>query len=117
MFIFSTLISLNNKLVAYDFLKNSGVGDTAKNAGIPENSGTAGVTAMVGTVISVILAVIGVVFLGLTIYGGIMWMTAEGKEERIEKAKNIIIESVIGLVIVLAAYAISFFVISALTKG
>ena len=114
MLIFSHLISLQNKLVAYDFVSNSGVSETGKQAGF---NSSVSVTSMTGTIISVILSLVGVVFLGLTIYGGIMWMTAEGKEERIEKAKNIIIESVIGLVIVLAAFAISFFIISSLTKS
>jgi hypothetical protein len=116
MFILSTLISLNNKLVAYDFLSNSGVGQTAKGAGFKGLSGEAGITSIVGLVISGLLSLLGVIFLLLVIYGGTMWMMAEGKEERIEKAKTIIINSLFGLVIVLAAFAISFFVINALVK-
>ncbi len=117
MFILSPLVSLHSKLIAYSFVENSGVNETANQAGFSGPSGQAGVTSITGTVISVILSLLGVIFLALTIYGGIMWMTAEGKEERIEKAKNIIINSVIGLVIVMAAYAISYFVINALTQA
>ena len=51
----------------------------------------------------------------LIIYGGILWMTAMGKENQVEKAKNIIIQAVIGLVIVLAAYAITSFIGNQLT--
>jgi len=113
MLILTSLISLRNKLVAYGFIANSGVNETANQAGF---SSQTTVYSIIGTVIAALLSLLGVIFLGLTIYGGMMWMTAEGKEERIEKAKNIIVESLIGLVIVLAAYAISFFVINALTK-
>jgi hypothetical protein len=42
-------------------------------------------------------------------------MTAIGKENQVEKAKNIIIQAVIGLVIVLAAYAITSFIGNQLT--
>jgi phosphate/sulfate permease len=116
MFIFSNLISLNNKLVVYSFLGNSGINDTANNAGFSVSSQPS-VASIVGTVVGGLLSLLGVIFLGLTIYGGVMWMTAEGKEERVEKAKNIIVNSLIGLVIIIAAYAISFFVLTALTKS
>jgi hypothetical protein len=119
MLIFSNLISLNNKLIAYSFLKNSGIDNTANNAGF-KNQALFGkydsLTSGIGLLIGILLSLLGVIFLGLTIYGGIMWMTAEGKEERIEKAKGIITSCLIGLVIVLAAYAISVFVITALSK-
>ena len=45
------------------------------------------------------------------VYGGYLWMTARGNEEEVTKAKNLIKAAIIGLIIVLAAYAISIFVI------
>lgn len=47
------------------------------------------------------------------IYGGIAWMLAGGNETTVDKAKRIVEEAVIGLLIVVAAYAISYFVLSA----
>jgi len=67
-----------------------------------------------GAVITIILSLIGVIFLVLMIYGGFIWMMARGNEQEVEKAKQIIQNSIIGLVIVLAAYAISWYVINAL---
>jgi RsiW-degrading membrane proteinase PrsW (M82 family) len=58
-----------------------------------------------------------VVFLILIIYGGILWMTAAGNEEKVKKAKELITEALIGLVIVLAAYAISYFVLNQLVNA
>jgi len=49
---------------------------------------------------------IGVTFLIIMIYAGFKWMTARGNEQEVESAKNIIIYAVIGLVVVLAGYAI-----------
>lgn len=68
----------------------------------------------VGTVIKGVLALVGTIFLVLTIYAGILWMTAAGEEEKVNKAKDIIKAAVIGLVITMGAYAITFFVTSKL---
>lgn len=66
----------------------------------------------VGTVIKGVLSLVGTIFLVLTVYAGILWMTAQGSEEKVNKAKNIIQAAVIGLFIVMAAYAITAFVTS-----
>jgi hypothetical protein len=50
----------------------------------------------------------------LMIYGGYNWMTAAGDEQKIDKAKDTIRAAMIGLIIIIAAYAISIFVISRL---
>lgn len=41
-------------------------------------------------------------------------MTAAGNEEQVGKAKKLLTAAIIGLIIVLSAYAISYFVISKL---
>jgi len=66
----------------------------------------------VANVVKTVLAVTGTVFLVLTIVGGLIWMTASGNEEKISKAKKIIIGAVIGLAITLSAYTITSFVAS-----
>lgn len=60
----------------------------------------------VGAIISVSTIFLGVIFLGLMIYAGFIWMAARGNEQEVAKAKTIIIYSVIGLVFVLGAYVI-----------
>jgi hypothetical protein len=82
-----------------------------KNAGY---KGGVQIEDVIGTVINTVLAVLGIIFLTLTVYAGYMWMTAGGDEGKVEKAKETISRSVIGLVIVLAAYAITYFVLSKL---
>ncbi|MFH1522453.1 MAG: hypothetical protein ABIE43_01380 [Patescibacteria group bacterium] len=66
---------------------------------------------IVSIVIQIALSFLGVIFLVLMIYAGYLWMTARGNEEQATKARNIITAAVIGLVIVLMAYAISYLVI------
>ena len=55
-----------------------------------------------------LLALVAVVMI---IVGGFQWMTAGGNEEKVEKAKKLISAAVIGLIIVLLAWAIVIFVI------
>lgn len=69
----------------------------------------------VSTVVKGILALVGTIFFLLTIYAGILWMTARGDEGKVEKAIDIIRASIIGLIVTLSAYAITFFVTNRLS--
>jgi hypothetical protein len=69
---------------------------------------------IVAKIINTLLSILGVFFVGLMIYGGYTWMTAEGKEQKATKAKDTITAAVIGLLIIVSAYAISYFVIKML---
>ena len=64
----------------------------------------------VANIISAVLTIVGTIFLILTVVAGIMWMTAAGNEERIAKAKKIIVAATIGLFVVMSAYTITYFV-------
>ena len=61
----------------------------------------------IGSIIGNILTFLGVIFLLLMIYGGVTWMTAAGDEKKVTKAKELITAAVIGLVVVLSAYALT----------
>lgn len=89
--------------------------DILEKAADPSQTGlSADLPTAVATVIKTALALVGTVFLVLTIYAGILWMTAAGNEEQVTKAMGMIKASVIGLVIIMSAYAITFFVTSKL---
>lgn len=66
---------------------------------------------VMGAFISAALTLVGLIFLVLMIYGGYLWMTARGEEEKVDKAKKIITAAIIGLVVVLSAYAITYFIL------
>jgi hypothetical protein len=72
------------------------------------------VNPIIQTVIQVALSFLGVIFLILMIYGGFLWMTASGNEEKAGKAKKILTAAIIGLIIVIGAYAITTLVMSRL---
>ena len=63
-----------------------------------------------GQIIGTILSFVGVLFLILMIYAGILWMTAQGNENQVSKAKGLLVNGIIGLIIVFAAYAITSFI-------
>ncbi|MFA6306521.1 MAG: pilin [Patescibacteria group bacterium] len=100
----------------YDaFGKNSTLDEVAGPDGAGYNvSDSVTAESMISLVITTALSFIGVLFLILAIYGGYIWMLARGNEQEVEKAKQIIQNAIIGLVVVLAAYAISWYVINAL---
>lgn len=72
---------------------------------------------VIQTVINTALSFVGIIFLILMIYGGYLWMLARGNEQQVEKAKKLIEAAVIGLVIVMSAYAISVFVLERVMGG
>lgn len=68
-------------------------------------------------VINPLFAFLGVLFLLFMIYGGIKWMTAGGNSDTAGEARQLIVNAVVGLVIILASYAITRFVIIAVTSA
>lgn len=98
---------------------NYGLNETIKNA---DEAGSAlttnsDVNTSAGKIIGVALSFVGAIFFILMIYGGFLWMTARGDEGQVTKAKDMIFAAVIGLVIVLSAYAITSFLGTQLTTS
>lgn len=71
---------------------------------------TTDIRVVVARVIRVALSLVGMIFLTLILYGGFIWMTAGGNEDKIVSAKRIIFNGSIGLLIILSSYSIVWFV-------
>ncbi len=69
---------------------------------------------IIARIIRILLGFLGVLALGLIIYAGFRWMLAGGREEETKRAQQILVNAAIGLVIILAAYAITQFVLNTL---
>ena len=69
----------------------------------------------IGGAISVLLGILGLMFLIITVYAGVMWMTASGNTESVEKARRMLIEGVVGLILTLSAYAFTAYVVGQIT--
>ncbi len=109
-----SLMALNLLLVPVVFAVTSTQADLSQD--IAQKSGYGSATGStlsetVGQIIRIILGLLGTIFLVLTVYAGVLWMTAAGNEERVTKAMSILKTSVIGLIIIIAAYSITYFVL------
>ena len=71
-------------------------------------SGNSNLATIISILIQTILGFLGIVFLVLTIMSGFKWMTSEGNDAEIKKAKDSLKSSIIGLLIVIAAYTITY---------
>jgi hypothetical protein len=61
------------------------------------------------------LVAAGMVFVALMVYGGYLWLTAAGKEDQVKKARETIVYATIGMVMILSAYSISFYILKKAT--
>lgn len=63
------------------------------------------------------LSLLGIIFLVLILYAGFLWMTAQGDEKQVTRAKDTIEQAAIGLGIIIASYTITTFVGNALSSA
>lgn len=73
--------------------------------------GTADLASTVVKIVQWVLGFLGLIAVIMILYGGFVWMTAGGNEEKVASAKKIISAAVIGLIVVLLAWAIVIFVV------
>jgi hypothetical protein len=92
-----------------------------RSANLLNNTRTAsGVTGgsdlptIIGSLINVVLGFLGIVLLFYVLRAGFLWMTAGGDEKQVKTAKDMIRDAVIGLVVIIAGFAISNFVLQQL---
>lgn len=106
-----TLILFQVSLVLAQSNEVTGVNDLA-NAGV--NLGQTDLKQVIANIINIFLSFLGVLAVLLILYAGYLWMTSRGDEDKIKTAKGIIVSAVIGLVIILSAYAVASFVLNKL---
>lgn len=73
--------------------------------------GSADLKSSVINIVNFVLGLLGLIAVIMIIYAGVLWLTAAGNEERIDKAKKILSAAVIGLIVILLAWAIVIFVV------
>lgn len=76
--------------------------------------GTQDLRVTIANIINVAMGLLGIVAVVIILLGGFKWMTAGGSEDKVKEAKKLIVAGVIGLVIILTAFAIANFVVSSL---
>ena len=82
-----------------------------------ETFGDEDIATTIASIIKVALTLMGIVVVTLFIYAGFLWMTAAGNPDKVGKAKTLLAQAVIGLILILASYAISQFVVEAISSA
>lgn len=83
-------------------------------AGFNESTSADSVPNTIATIIKTFLGLLGIIFIVLVIWSGYEWMTAGGNEEIVTKSKARLTRAVIGLIIIVSAYSVTYFVFGAL---
>lgn len=121
--VFSTFIIVCALLMTAGAVQAQGALSNAQ-----KNLGTAGTQAfgkgtqqdlpvLVGNIISAFLGILGIILVVVIIRGGFLYMMAGGNEDQVKKAKQWIINGIIGLILIVLAFAISNFVVSQLATA
>jgi len=91
----------------------NGLTNTAVDAKIINSASDTGLNSyqILGRIMYFVLGILGVIFLGIAIFAGIQWMTAGGNEEKASLAITLISRATIGLIIIIAAFLLTNYVI------
>lgn len=80
------------------------------------NLGSDDPRSLASRIINIALSILSIIAVALVIYAGFLWMTSGGDEDKIDKAKRTLKNAVIGLIIILVAWGIVWFVFKSLTS-
>jgi hypothetical protein len=73
--------------------------------------------SMIASVLRIILGFLGLIAVVIILFAGFKWMTSGGNEENVTAAKKTLTAGIIGLIIIIAAFAIANFVLNSLINA
>ena len=88
--------------------------NTTADAGGFNRSTSPDLYQLSGKSINLIIALQGLVILGLTVYSGFLYIKSQGDKKKAEDAQKILTYTIAGAVIILASYALANFVLGGL---
>ena len=91
--------------------------DTGLNYGTFTGLGTNDLREGVMNIVRVLLGFLGIIAIVVMLYGGFVWLTSGGNEEKVGQAKKVISAGILGLVIIFISFAIATFVIEQLISA
>ncbi len=91
--------------------------DVGIKYGTATGLGTKDIRETIASIINVAMGLLGIVAVVIILLGGFKWMTAAGNEEKVGKAKQLLVAGIIGLIIILTAYAIATFVVMSIVNA
>lgn len=91
--------------------------DTGIEYGTVTGLGTQDIRISIMKIVRVILGLVGIIAIIITLYGGWVWMTSSGNPEKIDRAKRVLRNALIGVIIILSAFSIVSFIIGSLESA
>ncbi|NCD01072.1 hypothetical protein EOL94_03200 [bacterium] len=108
IFLFQSIPAFAQIDKAFDDSGDSAFATFSESSDVYQN--TQSIDSIIYSGLNLLFSILGVVFLILIIFGGAKWMISRGNQDDVRKAKDVLISSIIGLLIVLAAYALTWFI-------
>ncbi len=101
------------------FALSAPVLENLNNASLPTWGATpeTSIGTIVASIILAILGLLGVLFVILLTYGGFLWITSAGEEDKVKKATGLILNAAVGALIVIAAYALTYYILTKLSAA
>jgi cysteine-rich repeat protein len=88
--------------------------DNLDSVGEQSGLGNEDIRLVIARFIRIGLSFLGVIAVCVVLYGGFVWMTAGGDPEKVDRAKRILINGGIGLVIILMSWSITTFIMTSI---
>lgn len=82
-------------------------------SGLPQTD----LISLIGNIMRVVLGLLGIIAVALMIYAGVTWATAGGDSEKVGRAKKIMFNGAIGVVIIASSFALVSFIFNRLQSG
>lgn len=115
--IVGTALALAALLAPSAFAQQDLYGVAPIETGLGGSLGKEDLRTTVARIINVALSLLGVIAVVIILIGGFRWMTAGGAEDKVEEARKWIFSGIIGLAVILSAWAIARFVLSSLSTA
>jgi Zn-dependent protease with chaperone function len=110
----ATSMAVPSLVLAQNDLNANDLGMDAINDSIKLGGGSGDVQGIAANIINVALSFLGIIAVVIVLIGGFKYMTSGGSEEKTTEARKLIVSGIIGLAIILSAWAITSFVVSRL---
>lgn len=109
--VFASLVKPVSAFTCPDKTIRQGESVTAlSECNVEKTEGNKSLMSNVTMLINVFASVMGFLAVGMIVYGGFMLLTAQGDPAKIKRGKDVVTYSIIGVILVMLAYAIVNFV-------
>ena len=94
------------------FLASPALATVSLESHTAATAGEAGVAKVIGWVVQAVLGFVGAVLLLMFVYGGFLWVTSGGAQDKIQKGKDTIVYAIIGFMLLIGGYIVLQLVIT-----